>query len=182
LRRENLRRYLLEMAARKPKILMLMEAPGYRGCRLTGVPVTSRKILQEGIPELSLFGEGYQLSKDVGFEDIFGEQSATIVWQTLSRLKTLPLIWNSFPFHPREAGKPRSNRAPRQAEKDLGRVYLHAIINAYQPERCIAVGNVAAESLQRLQIPHQKVRHPAQGGKNDFVAGLRAILGNREES
>jgi uracil-DNA glycosylase len=182
LRRENLRRYLLEMAERKPKIFLVMEAPGYRGCRLTGVPVTSRKILQEGIPELKLFGEGYQLSNDAGFEDVFGEQSATIVWQTLSDLQTVPLIWNSFPFHPREAGKPRSNRAPRQAEKDLGRVYLHAMLEVYQPELCIAVGNVAAESLQRLVIPHQKVRHPAQGGKNDFVAGLRAILGNREES
>ena len=57
LRRANLERYLLTMAEIQPKILMLMEAPGYRGCRLTGVPVTSRKILQEGLPSLGLFGE-----------------------------------------------------------------------------------------------------------------------------
>src|SRR5688500_1646064 len=79
LRRANLRRYLLDMAERKPSVMLLMEAPGYRGCRLTGVPVTSRKILQEGIPSLKLFGEGYQISNDAGFEDVLGEQSATIV-------------------------------------------------------------------------------------------------------
>src|SRR5215213_5662411 len=79
LRRANLQRYLLEMAARKPSAMLLMEAPGYRGCRLTGIPVTSRKILQEGIPELDIFGAGYEISKDAGFEDIWGEQSATIV-------------------------------------------------------------------------------------------------------
>jgi uracil-DNA glycosylase len=176
LRRANLERYLLDIAARKPRIMLVMEAPGYRGCRLTGVPVTSRKILQEGIPSLKLFGEGYHISKDTGFEDILGEQSATIVWQTLVSLNTVPLIWNSFPFHPRQPDKPRSNRAPRSSEKTLGQRYLQRIYEAYQPETCIAVGNVAEESLKALNIPYSKVRHPAQGGKNDFVAGLSAIL------
>ena len=42
IRRANLRLYLGAMAARQPKSLLVMEAPGYRGCRLTGVPVTSQ--------------------------------------------------------------------------------------------------------------------------------------------
>jgi uracil-DNA glycosylase len=179
LRRANLRRYLVDMAERKPKTVLVMEAPGYRGCRLTGVPVTSRKILQTGIPQLQVFGEAYHLPDDSGFEDILGEQSATIVWETLASLDTVPLIWNSFPFHPRQAGSPRSNRAPRSSEKELGRKYLQRILEAYQPETYIAVGNVAAEALQTLGISYQKVRHPAQGGKNDFVAGLKALLANR---
>lgn len=182
LRRANLRRYLLEMAERKPTVLLLMEAPGYRGCRLTGVPVTSRKILQEGIPALKMFGAGYAISKDAGFEDVFGEQSATIVWETLASLNTVPLIWNSFPFHPRKAGEARSNRAPRRSEKLIGQRYLQSILEAYQPEIAIAVGNVAEEALSRLQFPYQKVRHPAQGGKNEFVAGLRRLLGKGEKA
>jgi uracil-DNA glycosylase len=176
LRRANLRRYLLDMAERKPTVMLLMEAPGYRGCRLTGVPVTSRKILQEGIPSLKLFGEGYQISKDAGFEDVLGEQSATIVWQTLASLKTVPLIWNSFPFHPRLADNPRSNRAPRSSEKTLGQHYLKRLYEAYQPKTCVAVGNVAEEAFRSLSIPFTKIRHPAQGGKTDFVAGLTACL------
>ena len=34
------------------------------------------------------------------------------------------------------------------------------------------MGNKAAESLNKLGIQHEKVRHPAQGGKNDFVRGM----------
>ena len=49
IRRSNLRLYLCAMAARRPQTLLLMEAPGYRGCRLTGVPVTSRKCLARGL-------------------------------------------------------------------------------------------------------------------------------------
>ena len=45
LRRANLRCYLRAMAERMPDTLLVMEAPGYRGCRLTGVPVTSRKLI-----------------------------------------------------------------------------------------------------------------------------------------
>ena len=72
--------------------LLLMEAPGYRGCRLTGVPVTSRKVLLEGAPALDIFGRqaGFRDVADVGFERVYGEQSATIVWNTLSDLGALP--------------------------------------------------------------------------------------------
>ena len=49
IRRANLRLYLRAMAMRQPTAIMVMEAPGYRGCRLTGVPVTSRKVLARGL-------------------------------------------------------------------------------------------------------------------------------------
>ncbi|MCY4525478.1 MAG: hypothetical protein OXB89_02620, partial [Anaerolineaceae bacterium] len=56
LRRANLRRFLRDMEQRRPQALLLFEAPGYRGCRLTGVPATSRRVLLEGVPSLGLFG------------------------------------------------------------------------------------------------------------------------------
>ena len=75
------------MAARAPRTLLVMEAPGYRGCRLTGVPVTSRKVLLEGVPALQIFGAaaGYRDVADAGFERVYSEQSATIVWNTRLR-------------------------------------------------------------------------------------------------
>lgn len=179
LRRDNLRRYLLDMAARQPQTLMVMEAPGYRGCRLTGVPVTSRKILREGLPELGLFGEqnGYQQTSDAGFERIDGEQSATIVWGTLAELKRAPLIWNTFPFHPHKPDKPLTNRRPRKPEMAQGMDFLRKIITLFRPRTIIAAGNVAHETLTGAGYACHKVRHPAQGGKNDFVAGLTALIG-----
>ncbi|UCG25887.1 MAG: hypothetical protein JSW55_07845, partial [Chloroflexota bacterium] len=44
-RRANLRLYLSQIAAAGPALLLVGEAPGYRGCRLTGVPFTSEAIL-----------------------------------------------------------------------------------------------------------------------------------------
>src|SRR4051812_25024918 len=42
IRRANLQRYLEAIAARQSKIVLIAEAPGYRGMRLTGVPMVSR--------------------------------------------------------------------------------------------------------------------------------------------
>lgn len=178
IRRANLRRYLRTMAERRPTALLVLEAPGYRGCRLTGVPVTSRKVLLTGVRTLGMFGAaaGYRDVTDSGFERVYGEQSATIVWGTLASLQALPLIWNTFPFHPHRAGQPLSNRRPRSAEIQLGREFLRRVLALWRFERVIAVGNVAHETLNAEGIEGLKVRHPAHGGKNDFVAGLSAAL------
>lgn len=178
IRRANLRLYLLAMAARDPKMLLVMEAPGYRGCRLTGVPVTSRKVLLEGLPALSIFGReaGFRDVADAGFERVYGEQSATIVWSTLTNLGALPLIWNTFPFHPRREGQPDSNRRPRALEIALGAEFLRQIMAIWDFKQVIAVGNVAYDTLRDLRLDCRRVRHPAHGGKNDFVAGLTDFL------
>lgn len=178
IRRANLRRYLRTMAARQPRTLLVMEAPGYRGCRLTGAPVTSRKILLEGVPALNIFGReaGYQDVADVGFERIYGEQSATIVWGALADMGALPMIWNAFPFHPHKPEQPRSNRKPRAAEIEVGVQFLRRLLAEWQFEHVIAVGNVAYETLCAEGVGCKKVRHPAQGGKNDFVSGLSNLL------
>ena len=178
LRRANFTLYLQNIAQRQSKTLLVMEAPGYRGSRLTGVPVTSRKVLLEGIPSLNLFGadNGFQNVTDTGFEHIYSEQSATIVWNTLADLRHVPLIWNTFPFHPHEIEKPLTNRRPRKHETELGSLFLQRIIDLFTPKMVIAVGNVAHETLAEIGIESTKIRHPAQGGKNDFVAGLTALL------
>lgn len=175
----NLGRYLTTMQARQPQVMLVMEAPGYRGCRLTGVPVTSRKLLREGVPALDLFGveQGYTLPDDPGFERINGEPSATIVWGTLTELRQAPLIWNTFPFHPHKPGEPLTNRRPRKREIDQhGVPFLNALLEIFKPEQVIAIGNVAHETLTGLGMDVVRVRHPSQGGKNDFVAGLTSLL------
>jgi len=178
IRRENLKLYLQIMQERTPKSLMVMEAPGYRGCRLTGIPVTSRKVMLEGVPELKLLGtdQGFQNVDDEGFEDIYGEQSATIVWTTLAQLGHTPLIWNTFPFHPHKKDKPRTNRRPRKSEMRQGGELFHSLLDLFEIKQIIAIGNVAHETLSEFELESVKVRHPAQGGKNDFVAGLTQYL------
>ena len=88
----------------------------------------------------------------------------------------MPLIWNAFPFHPHKLDKPLSNRKPRRAELETGAQILDRLLAVWAIQRVIAVGNVAADMLARGGIAHDKVRHPAHGGKRDFTAGLRALL------
>ena len=180
-RRANLRLYLRTMARRRPKLLLVMEAPGYRGCRVTGIPVTSRKIMLRGLPALDIFGEraGYRDVNEAGFERIQGEQSATIVWNALADMNALPMIWNAFPFHPHKFGQPLSNRKPRAGELELGALFLRRILDLWRFDQVAAVGNVAQANLNALGIDCPKLRHPAQGGKHEFISGLRALLSVR---
>lgn len=180
IRRHNLRLYLQQIIERQPSTLFVAEAPGYRGNRLTGLPFVSRKILLEGIPELDLFGteHGYRNPDDPGFEKIVGEQSATIVWNTLREHYFVPMIWSAFPFHPHQPDKPLTNRAPRRDEVAAGKLFLQKVIEMADFKRVVAVGNVAEGSLRSLGIDCVKIRHPAQGGKNDFVRGIQALVEN----
>ncbi len=179
LRRANLALYLQHMAARQPDTILIAEAPGYRGCRLTGIPMTSRRVMLEGVAKLAMFGEarGYRNPQDEGFERIYNEQSATILWSTLAEIRAVPFIWSTFPFHPHQPQKPLSNRRPTKSEITLGIPFIERLLAMYRFSRVVAVGNVADETLRKLGIAvTAKVRHPAQGGKNDFVAGLKALF------
>ncbi|MCC6802781.1 MAG: uracil-DNA glycosylase [Anaerolineae bacterium] len=178
LRRANLQRYLEDVAARQSRIALIAEAPGYRGMRLTGVPMTSRRILREGVPELAMFGveHGYQDVPEPGFEAVFGEQSASILWSLLPELGIVPLVWGAYPLHPHQPGKPLTNRTPRVTEIPVGEPFVRDLLDMLAPKKIIAVGNVGYGLLTSMGISCVKIRHPANGGKNDFVAGLRAAV------
>jgi uracil-DNA glycosylase len=176
IRRANLLRYLQDVAAKQSGIVLVAEAPGYRGMRLTGVPMVSRRILREGVPALGMLGtaNGYQDVIEPGFEAVQSEQTSTILWSVLPELGIVPLVWGSFPFHPHQPGSPLSNRKPRASEVALGEPFVRDLLDMFAPRKVIAVGNVGYGLLTAMGIPCVKIRHPAQGGKNDFVAGLRA--------
>jgi hypothetical protein len=175
LRRANLLRYLNDVYACGTKIALIAEAPGYRGMRITGMPMVSRRILREGVPSLGMFGleRGYQDVPEPGFEAVQSEQTSSILWGILPELGIVPLVWGAFPFHPHQLSKPLTNRKPRAPEVKLGEPFVRDLLEMFAPKKVIAVGNVGYGLLTAMGIPCVKIRHPAQGGKNDFVAGLR---------
>lgn len=176
IRRANLHRYFEDVLQHGTKIALIAEAPGYRGMRLTGMPMVSRRVLRDGVPALGMFGleRGYEDVAEPGFEAIQSEQTSTILWNVLTELDIVPLVWGSFPFHPHQLGKPLTNRKPRTPEVKLGEPFVRDLLELFAPQKVIAVGNVGYGLLTAMGIPCVKIRHPAQGGKNDFVAGLRA--------
>jgi hypothetical protein len=176
IRRENLRLYLQQMQGLEPKILLVGEAPGYRGCRFTGVPFSSEFILLQGLAEINLFGawRGYQKTDEC--PQVWKEATATILWQVLMQLQVIPLLWNAFPFHPFQGDCLLSNRTPTRQELKIGRVFLTELIDLFQPQLIVALGNQAEITLKQMGIICPKVRHPANGGKQRFKEGLETIL------
>jgi uracil-DNA glycosylase len=147
LRRERLRAYLVARTA--APFLLVAEAPGWRGTRVSGVPLTS---------ERQLTGSGP------------GEATATIVHRVLAELglERDVLLWNAVPTHPHLPERPDSNRRPTAGEIEAGHPYLAALAVG---RTAIAVGRVA-ESV----LVGPAVRHPSHGGAEAFRAGLRRIV------
>jgi uracil-DNA glycosylase len=144
LRRERLCAYLRSRG--DAETVLVGEAAGYRGARVSGLPFTSERQLTGGGP---------------------AEATATIVHRVLGELglEEAVLLWNVVPTHP---GTPGSNRQPTRAEVDAARPFLREVIRG---RRVIAVGRLAA---QVLEAPY--VRHPSHGGAGPFAEGLRSYF------
>jgi uracil-DNA glycosylase len=139
------------LAAREhARLLLVGEAPGYRGARVSGLPFTSERQLTGAGP---------------------AEATATIVRATLEELELEQetLCWNVVPTHP---GTATANRHPTRAEIEAGRRFLEQLARG---RRVIAVGRIA-----QVATGASYVRHPSHGGAQAFREGLlRFALGGR---
>ena len=139
-------------ARREAAVVLVGEAAGYRGARVSGIPFTS---------ERQLTGSGP------------AEATATIVHRVLTELgvEDEVLLWNVVPTHP---GSETSNRRPTRAEVEAASRFLDELTRG---RVAIAVGRLAAAALD---APY--VRHPSHGGAAAFEAGLGrafATIGRR---
>jgi uracil-DNA glycosylase len=141
---ERLAAYLAERG--DAPILLVGEAPGYRGARVSGIPFTSERQLTGCGP---------------------AEATATIVHRVLAELGAADdvLLWNVVPTHP---GTERSNRTPTRREVAAGRVFADELARG---RRVVAVGRVAHAALGGTYV-----RHPSHGGAAGFAAALDALI------
>ena len=143
-----LRGRLLEYLERRrdAPVILVGEAAGYRGARVSGIPFTSERLLTGTGPS---------------------EATATIVHRVLADLDATErvLLWNVVPTHP---GTARSNRRPLRAEIEGGRSFLGVLAAG---RRVVPVGRLAHEALGGAYL-----RHPSHGGAAAFRSGLAALL------
>jgi hypothetical protein len=179
IRMANLRLYLSQLLPLKPRVLLVGEAPGYRGAWRTGVNFTSEKIMMGPKDRFGLYGgaeAGYRLIEaDAG--KLWGEASSTVVQKVFQELPSPPLVWPAFPLHPHKPGVDESNRTPTPAElRRDGAPQLQRLIEVFKPEHIAAVGNIGLSTLGLLGIEATKIRHPAHGGGPQFREGLLALM------
>jgi uracil-DNA glycosylase len=149
---------------RQAKYILIGEAPGYRGCHFSGVPFTCEAQFPFRITTRP---------------DPWREASSTIIHETLKTLNIAAhtVMWNAFPFHPHEPFKPMSNRAPTNREVKDTRDILDLVLGMFQHAKRIAVGRVAATTLESLGYTENYcVRHPSMGGARDFRSQMRQLV------
>nr|WP_157365301.1 uracil-DNA glycosylase [Arthrobacter sp. QXT-31] len=176
LRRHNLAAYLGDMLERAPRVLLVGEAPGFRGMRITGVPFTNRTMFQGPANHFGLVGAGHRYVLPPEAAGVAAEPTATVMWEVLAELDFLPLLWSACPWHTHVPGKPLSNRTPTPADAALGTPFWQALAGIFSIETVVAVGNVAHSSLRRSGLDVPKIRHPAHGGRARFKQGLQDLL------
>src|SRR5437764_4754117 len=145
-RRRRLRVYLEERAS--VTLLLVGEAAGYRGARVSGIPFTS---------ERQLSGTGP------------AEATATIVQRVLRELELEALCWNVVPTHP---GTESSNRAPTMEEVRASRPFLDELAEG---RRLVAVGRLAERVTGAPYVRHPAPGGGAEfrAGLLAFAAGGR---------
>lgn len=167
-REERCKNYLLQylrhLKNNSIDVMLVGEAPGYRGCALTGIPFTDEIQLKH--PENAYALGDWTYSANVG---LTSERSASAVWPALREYHIIPLMWNAFPFHPYQEGKKASNRTPTQSELKEGLWYLDALksIFAIKDSQIFALGKKAKEMLGLTSDSHY-IRHPANDFKREF--------------
>jgi hypothetical protein len=186
IRSRQLQKYLSERLGRA-KTLLLAEAIGYQGGHFSGIPMTSERLLLDGLrhkklgPELVFSAlRPRRTSRPELRAQGFTEPTATIVWGFLVENGIDPrsvVLWNAFPWHPYQPKKGLlSNRTPSDGELSAGHQVLQRLLSIGQFEQIVAVGEKSFAQLQQLQLPATKVRHPANGGAGKFRAQLLELL------
>lgn len=167
--RENfLKFYNAVLAQVGPKILIIGEAPGYKGCRKCGIPFNSWRVMSD---DFHPFMTNLNIGKSERKKET--ERSATIVWNSIPHNAQVPLFWNAFPFHPHKSNNHESNRPPTAQELELiGIPALKRLIDIYNPEHIITLGKVAEESLNSISsirpLPILSLPHPSHRGTTLF--------------
>ncbi len=166
IRRSNLTA-TFEAAAGGVDAIWIALEPGHRGARRTGLAMTDDSRLAAHAQRWGL--SGVARATRSGPET---EQTAGIVWAALADSRERVLLWNVFPLHCHLPGIPLSNRRHTRAEREACRDLTCAIIAMVAPGRIFAIGNDAHQAMVEVDRRCVGVRHPAYGGKADFLAGV----------
>lgn len=177
--KDNLANYLHHLSTVSIDVMLVGEAPGYRGCALTGIPFTDE--IQLTMPENYYALGNWKRSDNCG---ITKERTASEIWLCIRNHNIIPLMWNVFPFHPYKGGAEASNRTPTSDELREGFEYVTDLktIFGIDESHIFAIGR-KAQVLLNIADPDHYIRHPANDCKREFRSQFNSrIMYNNTEN
>lgn len=172
IRARNLRKFLDASLHLGVDTIWMGRDLGYRGGRRTGIALTD----EAHLPSFSTRFPGCHLEKATRGEAI-AERTATEIWSALTAVPEAPFLWNVFPLHPHEHGKPMTNRKFSRSELQMVDAANDLLISGLGIKRIIAIGQDAARYAERYSPKVVAIRHPSYGGVADFRRGVEECYG-----
>lgn len=178
----NLSLYLHRIMNNNSHVILVGEAPGWHGCRLSGIPFTCEDMFtQEWIPDIM----GKKLEYRTVSEGILErEGSALVVWRKMkdwyNKYQSVPLLWNVCPFHPHEEGNDNTNRRPRASELALGKPILDELLCLFEIEYIGAIGKEAEKAISKMGKNVFPIRHPSRGGASLCACHIEQFMNTIE--
>ena len=165
IRENNLREYL--KAVNKCDSILIGEAPGYIGCRRTGIPFTDNSHLSSvsSVYNLGKFDNATKSGKDK-------ENSALYMWREISKLRNPPFVWNLIPLHPYKQD-PLNNRTPVKRDYENTKEVIIYLLKNGNFKQFYSVGRIAEKYLEGLGYLSVYIRHPSHGGSTIFKNQIR---------
>jgi uracil-DNA glycosylase len=170
-RRDYLGKMLESAALRDLDAIWVGRDLGYRGGRRTGLALTDDVHQADHLARWDLSVKRPTIGEPVA------ERTAKAIWDILARLDVQVFMWNVFPLHPHDAGRPFTNRAHNAQERRAGVEILMAMVQILQPRRIVAIGNDAFAALAETFGPDRlyRARHPSYGGRTEFLATMKSL-------
>jgi len=169
IRRNNLIKYLTERC--NAKFIFIGEAPGFYGCRFSGIPFFDEFHMSE-------LGGGYEKTS---LKSPQKERTA----KTFLEQKTLSdnldnfVTWNIFPFHPykKENGRYVQNKNGTPGKKLINsqKEITEQFFAFFPKAKIYAVGRKAEEYLKSINNKCEYIRHPSYGGGKEFNEACNGI-------
>ncbi len=172
IRRGNLAKALGAALATGVESVWIARDLGYRGGRRTGLALTDEAHLNA---HASLLGAEDLRRSTLG--PAAAERTATVIWRMLMEIGKPIFLWNVFPLHPHEPGRPMTNRSHTRFERHACKHVMVTLLDLLAPQAVLAIGRDAEASMADLGIAAKQVRHPSYGGQPEFIAGVSEHYG-----
>lgn len=194
-RRQQLVEYLAPRLGHCPYVVVA-EAIGYQGGRFTGIAITCERMLlgvHRSIPAADVIPvtgartsnpDSAYITKATQRMNGFNEPTDTVVWEAIRANGLDPyevLLWNIFPFHPHKAGEALSNRTPTPDELQKGWAFTEQLLALNGKAQVLAVGRKAADTLAMFNVEATALRHPANGGANQYRQEFAAVVSKSKQ-